>query len=278
MSNRCDICIEEQCEGERNCDCDLCNSQRDCNKYLRPTIRITTRCTQACSHCCFECSPKTNDVMSMEVAHQITQFLKVNKVTVLNVMGGEFFLHPEWFELLQLFSSVSERIRLVTNGDWAGMSVGRDVTNKIATVKNVYVAISNDQWHTNAHVDAAARLLTEADAAHLIQGDDEKDPMFGPVVPVGRSRFDAGTFFTSFGCYCSKPDTMYSFLIDEVGTIFKCPFGVWDYADVFEFQEGGFRDVFKTIHRRFYTTFISSCRSCTRAYESHNREKKVNVA
>jgi hypothetical protein len=261
LRNRCDICIEEKCKGEKSCDCDLCSKDRECNKVLKPTIRITTRCTQACSHCCFSCSPKADDVMSLDTARQITQFLAVNQVSSVNVMGGEFFLNENWYEIIKSIASTVDRVRLVTNGDWAARSDKSLIADRLAEFFNLYVAISKDVWHTNTNVEKAEKLLKDRRSSYVIQGEDEHSIFgpFDPIVPIGRSVFDSGTFYSSFGCYCHNPEQLYSFLIDERGTIYKCPFGLWDYAEVSDFQQEGFKKEFKRVHQIFYTTFIGSC-------------------
>jgi hypothetical protein len=53
MSERCDICIEEQCGGKKDlhkCSCSDCVNINECNKLLSPTVRITTLCTQFVNH------------------------------------------------------------------------------------------------------------------------------------------------------------------------------------------------------------------------------------
>jgi len=45
---RCDICITEDCDGNKKCHCDTCKNIKKCNKVLRPVIRITRKCTQQC--------------------------------------------------------------------------------------------------------------------------------------------------------------------------------------------------------------------------------------
>ena len=63
---------------------------------------------------------------------------------------------------------------------------------------------------------------------------------------------------------------MYTFLIDEMGQIFKCAFGVWYYADVDEYLDGGFRAKFKDYNSKFYKCFLPSCNSCYSYARNHN--------
>lgn len=77
------------------------------------------------------------------------------------------------------------------------------------------------------------------------------------------------------GCYCHNPANKYSFLIDEEGYIYKCPFGVWEYANVSDYLNGGFSVRFKEFNKKFYDIFIISCASCIRVAESENSCVKV---
>ena len=72
-----------------------------------------------------------------------------------------------------------------------------------------------------------------------------------------------------FHNFCSNPEDQYSFLIDEVGKIYKCGFGVWDYADINDYQDGGFAHRFKEFNKKFYDIFISNCSSCISGYNFH---------
>lgn len=49
------------------------------------------------------------------------------------------------------------------------------------------------------------------------------------IVPIGRSIFEPSQYGL-FSCYCHNPVNMYSFLIDEIGEVYKCSFGVWNYT------------------------------------------------
>lgn len=116
---RCDICIEEKCDGKKNCNCSECAHLKECPKKLHPTIRITNRCTQKCEHCGFSSSPTSSRMMTKEQSLLVSQFLKTNEIDYINVMGGEFFCNPEWEEVLENLISPVNIMRLVTNGDWA---------------------------------------------------------------------------------------------------------------------------------------------------------------
>lgn len=261
---RCTICIEESCKGKHNCNCGSCSKLNECYRMLHPTIRLTTKCTQECAHCCFSCSPKGGKMMSLDAARAITRFIEKNDVSSINVMGGEFYLNPDWYEILCMFTGVVCNTRLVTTGDWIS---NKEVCKKLIDLKQfagetLWIAVSKDKWHNNRNVEAAEKFLIDNGFSYII-GDDNTGSDKS-IVPIGRSEGDCN-FYGMLACYCQNPKNKYSFLINEKGMIYKCAFGVWDYADVHDFQDGGFSDVFKEFNKKFYDIFIPSCASCIRA-------------
>ena len=266
----CDICLDERCNGTKSCNCNTCSHNKECYKFLHPTIRITTKCTQSCSHCCFECSPVKTRMMSVFTAKAIAQFLQNNHIFTLNVMGGEFYCNPDWNTILRTWLQVNCHIRLVSNGDWATSDT---IKNQLMQLyqeypKQFHISISYDMYHTNSHVEEAEIFLKthqiSYDIGKEIQDNDQT------LVPVGRAEFSYNLY--SFGsCYCYNPKHKYSFLIDETGNIYKCSFGVLRYAAIQEFLTGGFAVKFKEFNQKFYDCFLTSCAQCVRICSSRNK-------
>ena len=262
--NRCDICLEESCKGAHNCHCDTCDKIDKCYRVLRPTIRITNKCTQKCGHCCFSSSPESNVFMSIDEAKIIGQFLEANNIEIVNLMGGEFFCNKDWFEILDEIVSKVSYTRLVTNGDWANNTT---VKNKLKTfidkhLVKLTISVSNDKWHTNALVNEAEEFLKSTGVKYNI-GNDTLMSDAG-IVPIGRSIFEPSQYGL-FSCYCHNPVNMYSFLIDEIGEVYKCSFGVWNYTNVKDHIDGSFAKEFKRFNSKFYDIFVTSCKSCIMA-------------
>lgn len=260
----CDICLEEKCEGRHDCHCDTCKVKDECYRKLRPTIRITNKCTQECDHCCFCSSPKSDIMMSVEMAKEVAQFIKANEIEYINLMGGEFFCNPNWFEIYSLLISAAKvGARLVTNGDWANnMKVKTQISTLVSLFGHkIYFCISKDIWHTNKNVEAAKEYLEEIGA--IVRVATEEQTTKQSIVPVGRAQgqYISG-IYDMMACYCDNPESMYSFLIDEKGNIFKCGFGVLCYAHTGDYLDGGFSKKFKEYNTKFYSVFIPSCASC----------------
>ena len=270
MSSRCNICVDPNCNGKFSCSCETCDKRDLCYRMLRPTIRITTKCTQSCKHCCFSCSPSRNDFMTIEKAREINKFLINNNIEYTNIMGGEFFTHPDWFNIITTLCSSINLVRIVTNGDWVGIE---DKKIKLLSKElPIYFAISKDKWHTNKNVEAARDFCLDNDILHKVATKDQVKAE--SIVPIGRSEFEYN-FYSMFGRYCTKPDRKYEFLIDEQGVIHKCPMGIWQYADVLDFLGGGFDERFKEFTSVFYSELILNCATCIRAWQLNTKRGNI---
>jgi hypothetical protein len=264
MISPCDICVDPRpgCARSPVCNCAACKSRDCCPKRRgpKPTFRITRKCTQKCVHCCWSCSPDAQEAMTVGMAEDVARFCAANGIHAAEVMGGEFFMHPEWEHVIDTLTKPLDMCRLVSNGDWAANpDLARRVIDFLLAHEVLYVCLSKDEWHTNQHVDAAEALLKEAGILCRTPTVEEVDPR--GLVPVGRAS-DTFGIYSMFGCYCHNPAKHYNFLIDEVGAIYKCGFGAWHYADVGRYVEGGFAKRFREFNRQFYKQFVPSCRRC----------------
>ena len=271
--NRCDICLDEKCKGTNNehkCNCKKCVHNKDCYKFLHPTIRLTTKCTQECNHCCFSCSPNSNKIMSLETAKTLTNFLKNNEIISLNVMGGEFYCNPHWYEILDMFLNIGCHIRLVSNGDWGNDDKIKKLLSQLNNnyPNNFHISLSYDSYHTNQFTDNAIDFLNNNNFKYNV-GETSNVGEDG-LIPIGRSECSFG-FYGLYGCYCDNPERQYSFLIDEIGKIYKCSFGVWSYATIQDYENGNFTKCFKEFNKKFYSCFITSCSSCIRIARQKDR-------
>jgi hypothetical protein len=270
----CDICLEKVCKakgGVGTCNCEICAIKKECPRKLTATIRITLKCTQSCSHCCYSCSPNKDTHMTVESAKKIAKFLIKNEVYQINLMGGEIFCNPNWREILDLLVPAVTCARVVSNGDWVVEEPS--FAKHFTKYNNCYVVISKDMWHTNKNIVKADKLLRKNNI--LTRTSDLDESEFN-LVPIGRAEGSFG-FYSMMGCYCQNPKNQYSFLIDEVGDIFKCGFGVWKYADVYEYIDGGFAERFKEFNKIFYGVFIPHCASCIRSHEFSHLDRKKQI-
>ena len=262
----CSICIEEKCGGKHTCNRESCKVSRECNKFLKATVRITNKCTQECRHCCFASSPRSNIMMTPGMAKDVNQFCQVNGILRLNLMGGEIFCNPEWYEILQTLTAGMIITRIVTNGDLVKKNRGKLKLLSNSHKEKIYFSISTDRFHTNNNVGEARECLESLGFVVQVNPDyDSKTTDW--VAPVGRA-FDNGLwsgFYGTFGNFCKSPDNQYSMLIDERGFVYRCGFGCMPFAEISDYLDGGFRERLKKFYQRFHKTFIPNCRSCYRA-------------
>lgn len=221
-------------------------------------------------HCCFRSSPSCTEMMTIEKAKEIAMFLRNNEIVSINVMGGEFSCNPNWYEILDSFLDSVNSMRLVSNSDWSDSD---DVQEKLLMLHEkhgdkFYISLSNDKWHHNKGVAKAIEFLEANKFVYFVGDETYSDD--NSIVPVGRSECTFG-YYGMFSCYCHNPSNMYSFLIDEEGIVYKCAFGVWDYAETKDYVDGGFAQKFKEYNKKFYSLFISSCASCNRTAGCHGR-------
>lgn len=271
MNNPCEICITEDCKGERTCNCETCKSRNNCPKLagLMPTLRITTKCTQKCLHCCFSCSPQRNEMMSVETAKKVASFYRSNGIEYTQIMGGECFLNENWENIFREIIPTVSRVRIVTNGDWSKECP--EFIQVISEFPQVHISISNDKWHSNNNINLAAELCKNHKVSYNICGAEDM-PENG-IVPIGRGEYFSGSY-AFFSSYCRNPIHHYSFLIDENGIIYKCGFGVWDYANVEDYVDGGFNVRFKEFGIVFMKCFFGSCSTCSMGYSFNGKKGK----
>lgn len=208
--------------------------------------------------------------MTVDMAKKVKTFMVNNEMsTHIELMGGEFFCNPDWYEIFTILSKDVLSVRVVTNGDWA---TNPDLVIKyLEETPQAYVALSKDRWHTNQHVDEVIEICENHGFTCRVALEEQTTD--DSNIPMGRSQYDYN-FYCSLGRYCTKPEHKYTFLINEAGTIYKCGFGVWDYANVEVYLEGGFASRFKKFNTVYYKEWIPNCRSCIRAYQRMVKDGK----
>lgn len=274
MERPCDFCRGKDCGGKRDCDCASCTLVDECPRFPAPTVRITDKCTQACSHCCFSCSPKGTRMMAADTAGKVAAFCGLIGVRRVNMMGGEFFLNPDWETIARHFVLAGLRVGIVTSGDFVVDKTVVTALVRLSGEGRVLIRVSEDSWHHNRNVDRACAALASAGVAFVRQdsGQDTGRGMFdNPVVPLGRSEFDSGTLFSSMACWCSHPEHHVSFMIDEDGTVSRCPFGLFKVGNVAD-GEAARDGLIRTI-KAMDKAFIPSCRTCARIHDDIERKK-----
>jgi len=198
-------------------------------------------------------------MMSVEQAHKTAMFLRNNNIKHISIMGGEICCNPDWREIVSILLKDVNYCRLVSSGDTI---IEDGAAEFLSGFSNINVSISEDKWHNNVNVDRAIDELVRYGVPHNVATENQTTS--DSIVPVGRGDFELGVY-SMFSCYCHNPEYRYSFLIDEVGHIYKCGFGSWCYAEVDDYVEGEFAERFKEFNQKFFGTFVSNCKSCSRS-------------
>jgi MoaA/NifB/PqqE/SkfB family radical SAM enzyme len=273
-TGRCAFCFDPDKGCNRACKGEDCPNSSTCHRVMQPTIRITTRCTQQCSHCCFSCSPKADAMMTPATSALTASFLESNGIATANIMGGEFFCNPHWQEVLSALSATLSSARLVSNGDWAASKkTAHPVIGFLKENTNFRMSLSNDRYHTNRHIRAAAEMLSKEGLAHNV-ATEENATRPENIIPVGRAFLTYDSMYSMFGNYCRTPAHRYSFMIDEQGEVYRCPFGIWSYANIADYSHGGFTARFKEFNAVFQSAWIPNCTRCAMAAQQPTQPRK----
>jgi hypothetical protein len=213
-------------------------------------------------------------MMSLEMAKKIRRFVDLAGIERLNVMGGEFFCNPRWYDIMvEFFESSAWLVRIVSNGDWYENSVVRDQISILADLyrEKMCLDISEDRYHTNrwkeSDLPGFISRLKVHQGKKIDPGEIEK-----AIIPIGRSWLQY-SFYSSLQTYCSNPFSSYSFLIDEEGWVYKCPFGVLRFTNIQDHleDEDSFRKKFKTINQKFRKIPLLSCGECIRCLDDDKK-------
>lgn len=200
--------------------------------------------------------------MRMETAGDMADFLSRHGIGSVNLMGGEVWLNPDWREILSILCD-GRAARIVSNGDF-----GDDFLDFLSGMDGIHLSISNDRWHRPRDIDGLRERIGRRGIPFNIDGDNGRGLSQAGVVPVGRGLFDGcESMYGQLAAYCLNPANAYSFLIDETGDIFKCPFGIWKLANIRDFPERDFFAFFREKWGLFRTNSPFTCMSCVKAHE-----------
>lgn len=187
-------------------------------------VRVTNQCDQKCRHCAFRSGPDQVGKMSVQMCREINSW--VPRKILLNIMGGEITVLPDYPELLIALSEGRGHIRMVTNGYLSkNPSKFWDTIRQIRkrSCYKVEVAVSQDQWHEKqSHIAISLLADNEVGATPV----ETSNIFLEDITPVGRA-WDNGL--------CSnyptkrKCEIMSNMTITEDGMITRCPFGYFPW-------------------------------------------------
>lgn len=84
------------------------------NEIYSVQLEITERCNLNCVHC-YNKNLCIRNELSLDKIKKIIDILETQKVVVLTLTGGEFFLHSQWKEILEYVSNKPFFVFIISN-------------------------------------------------------------------------------------------------------------------------------------------------------------------
>lgn len=115
---------------------------------MHATIEVTDKCNLKCKHCYLEASPEKSRMLTLEKFKRILNELEENMVVNAEFTGGELFINPDIYEILELAYQKFTIIGILTNG-----TILKDdilellIKNRSRTVVNVSIDSTDSNIH-----------------------------------------------------------------------------------------------------------------------------------
>lgn len=121
------------------------------------TLTLTDKCTLRCEHCFEEAGPENNRFLDAnrldELAEEAMKVFKKYKRRELRVTGGDPFLHPNIYQIIESFSKRREGLEYTcldveTNGWWAtDEKTTRKTISKLKEAGATLLSMTYDYFH-----------------------------------------------------------------------------------------------------------------------------------
>lgn len=79
-------------------------------------VEVTNRCNLRCPHCASDSGRARADEMSLAELRALFADLRALGCRELSLLGGEFLLRPDWFEVARAVKDAGMELQLITNG------------------------------------------------------------------------------------------------------------------------------------------------------------------
>lgn len=91
------------------------NEEYEC-PVLSAVVEITNRCNLRCPHCASDSGCAREEEMSLDEMKRVAGDLRVLGCREFTMLGGEFLLRPDWYEIAKAVKSEGMELQLITNG------------------------------------------------------------------------------------------------------------------------------------------------------------------
>jgi len=111
---------------------------------------ITLKCNARCIHCGSSAGDAREDELSTEEALNICDQLSEVGCKVVNLIGGELFLRPDWHEIIKRLIQGNVDVSIITNG----IALTEDKIDFLADIgiKTLGISIDGGNPETNDHI------------------------------------------------------------------------------------------------------------------------------
>ena len=87
-----------------------------CSRKIATAVwELTLKCNAKCIHCGSSAGCDRNNNLTFEQAKSVVKQLDELGCSILTLIDGEYFLYPQWKELLAELSKTKIRVGIVTN-------------------------------------------------------------------------------------------------------------------------------------------------------------------
>ena len=114
------------------------------DKYTTPifaaVVEITNKCNLRCPHCASDSGCAREDEMSLDELRDVVKDLAALGCKEFTMLGGEFLLRSDWYEIARAVKDAGMELQLITNG----LLVTEAVRKKFKTLDPQTVCVSID--------------------------------------------------------------------------------------------------------------------------------------
>lgn len=114
--------------------------------YKRALIQITERCNLHCAHCFVSATKAGIDLSINDIENKVIKILSKLKVESITITGGEPLCHPDFINIIKLFSKHYKKVTVCTNGCFLTPEILKELKKQ-----NVGVNISIDGFTEYSH-------------------------------------------------------------------------------------------------------------------------------
>ena len=110
------------------------------NRLEQAVVEITNRCNLRCPHCASASgAPRENEMTLAELRNLMRELANLGCRTV-TLLGGEFLLRPDWYDVATAVKKVGMRLNLITNG----LLVSDKIREQLKSLAPAAVGVSID--------------------------------------------------------------------------------------------------------------------------------------